>query len=258
MVQVVLKPIMLFINEFGKWCEFVYESVVSVFRKPFRGKQILEQMEFIGVKSTGIIVLTAFFSGGVFALQTGKVFALFNMESMVGATVGMSMVREIGPVFTAIMVIARACSSMAAEIGTMKVTEQIDALESMAINPIHFLVMPRVIASTVMVPLLTMLYNFVGTIGSYVVSVYLLNIYEGPFLSRLYYYVDEGDIIGGLIKAAVFGFLISVISCYQGYRAKSGAQGVGRSTTRAVVISAVTVLVVDYFLTTWIIELFPG
>ncbi|MBI4365504.1 MAG: ABC transporter permease, partial [Deltaproteobacteria bacterium] len=149
---------------------------------------------------------------------------------------------------------ARACSAMAAEIGTMRVTEQIDALETMAVNPIHFLAVPRVIAATIMTPLLTGLFNFVGSVGGYLVGVGLLKINEGPFLQRLYYYVDISDITGSLMKAAIFGFCIAAISCHRGYLTKGGAEGVGRATTGAVVISSVTVLVLDYFLTTWILE----
>ena len=238
----------------GKWCEFVWQSLAWTFRPPFRTDQVIRQMEFVGVKSIWIIALTAVFTGAVFALQSGKVYALFRMESMVGATVGLSLTREMGPVFAAIMVTARACSAMAAEIGTMRVTEQIDALETMAINPLQFLVVPRLIACTFMVPLLTMLFDYVGVVGAYIVGIFLLGIDEGPFMYRLYYYVDVDDIWGGLIKAAIFGFLIAAISCYSGYKTRGGAEGVGRATTRAVVVSAVTILVADYFLTTWILE----
>lgn len=240
----------------GDWCLFLWESFRWTIRKPFRNEQFFLQMEFIGVRSTGIISLTAFFSGAVFALQTGKVYALFNMESMVGATVGLSLAREIAPVFAALMVTARACSAMAAEIGTMRVTEQIDALETMSVDPIQFLVVPRIWASVIMVPMLTVLYNIVGIIGAYLVGVYLLSIQSGLMLSKLYYYVDADDFISGLIKATFFGFFIAAISCYQGYKTRGGAQGVGRQTTRAVVYSSVTVLVMDYFLSSWIIEYF--
>lgn len=248
------EKLIYWMRAFGHWCEFTWETIRWIFRAPFRTDQVLKQMEFVGVKSTGIIALTAFFTGAVFALQSGKVYALFRMESMVGATVGLSLTREMGPVFAAVMVTARACSAMAAELGTMRVTEQIDALETMAVSPIQYLVAPRVIASTIMLPLLAMLYNFIGVVGAYVVGIYLLGISEGPFMYRLYRYVDPDDIWGGMIKATIFGFLISVISCYMGYYTRNGAAGVGRSTTRAVVISAVTVLIVDYFLTTWILE----
>ena len=238
----------------GDWCGFIWNTLCWIAKPPYRFDQLARQMEFVGVKSTGIVALTAFFTGAVFALQTGKVYGLFNMESMVGATVGLSLTREIGPVFAALMVTARACSAMAAELGTMRVTEQIDALETMAVSPLQYLVAPRLVATTIMVPLLTMLYNYVGVIGSYIVGVYLLGINEGPFMYRLYYYVDANDIWGGLIKASIFGFLVAGISCYVGFKTRGGAEGVGRSTTRAVVISAVTILITDYFLTTWILE----
>lgn len=242
------------VDSLGRWCHFVWDAIYWMFRPPYRFDQYFRQMEFVGVKSTWIIALTAVFTGAVFALQTGRVYALFNMESMVGATVGMSLTREISPVFAALMVTARACSAMAAELGTMRVTEQIDALETMAVNPVQYLVVPRIIACTIMVPMLTMLYNFVGVIGSYIVGIYLLGIDEGPFMYRLYYYVDADDIWGGMIKAAIFGFLIATISCYMGFYTRGGAKGVGRATTRAVVASAVTILISDYFLTTWILE----
>lgn len=242
------------LTAFGRWCEFVWEAILWIVRPPLRLDQYFKQMEFVGVKSTWIIALTSLFTGAVFALQTGRVYAMFNMETMVGATVGMSLTREIAPVFAAIMVTARACSSMAAELGTMRVTEQIDALETMAVNPIQYLVAPRIVACTIMVPMLTMLYNFVGIIGSYIVSVHLLSIDQGPFMNKLYHYVDPDDLWGGLLKAAVFGFLIASISCFVGFNTSGGAKGVGRSTTRAVVISAVTILITDYFLTTWILE----
>src|SRR3989338_5666404 len=242
------------LHTLGAWCHFVKLTFVWFLRPPFRMRQFFRQMEFVGVKSTGIIALTSFFTGAVFALQSGEVFELFNMESMVGATVGMSLTRELSPVFTALMVIARACSAMAAELGSMRVTEQIDALETMAVDPIQYLVVPRVAATTVMMPLLTMLFNFIGIIGAYLVGVHLLSIHEGPFLTLLYYYVDVDYLLGGLLKSAIFGFAIASISCFMGFRTTSGAAGVGKSTTQAVVASAVTVLVLDYFLTTWILE----
>lgn len=263
MLRVARKPFEFFltklvrtIRDVGVWCLFTLDCMQWTFRPPFRGQQLIKHMEFIGVKSMGIIMLTGFFSGAVFALQSGKVFMLFNMEVMVGATVAMSLTRELAPVFSALMVVARACSSMAAELGSMKVTEQIDAMQTMAVEPMQYLVMPRVWAATFMLPLLTMLFNFMGMLGAYVVGIYLLQIHEGPFMDRVYYYVDTEDIWGGVVKAAVFGFAISLISCSQGFWCKGGASGVGRATTRAVVLSAVTILVLDYFLTTWILEYF--
>jgi phospholipid/cholesterol/gamma-HCH transport system permease protein len=248
------------IRSLGDWVEFVWHVFVWTFKRPYRWVLFFDQMEFVGVRSTGIVALTAFFTGAVFALQAGKVYALFNMESLVGATVGLSLTREIAPVFAALMVTARACSAMAAELGSMRVTEQIDALETMAVEPLQYLIAPRVVASTIMTPLLTMLFNFVGIVGAYLVGIGILSIHEGPFMNRLYYMVDGEDIAVGIVKAAFFGFLIAAISCYQGYKTRAGAAGVGRATTRAVVVSAVTILVVDYFLTAWLLEFFikPG
>ncbi|MBI2343081.1 MAG: ABC transporter permease [Deltaproteobacteria bacterium] len=258
LVQPVVTPlgevVVLTLRALGRWCLFAREVIRWMPRRPRRWHLFFESCEFVGVQSTPIIVLTGVFVGMVFALQTGKAFALFNAENLVGATIGLSLTREIGPVFTALMVVARACSSMAAQIGSMRVTEQIDALETLAVDPIHYLAVPRVVATTIMTPLLTALFNFVGVIGGYMVAVGILQIDEGPLLDRLYHYVDMEDLWGGLCKAACFGFLISVISCYSGYTTRGGAQGVGRATTRAVVISSVTILVVDYFLTAWILE----
>ncbi len=241
----------------GDFTRFAGQFFRWVTRKPFRARLVISQLNQIGVDSTPIIFLVSLFTGAVFALQTGYAFRMFNAETLVGSTVGLTLTRELAPVFTALMLIARVGSSMAAEIGTMKVTEQVDALESMAINPFHYLVVPRVFGAMIMTPLLSVLFNIVGIIGAYLVGVMLLEIPEGPFFSRLEYYVDPKDLYGGLIKAFIFGFVFSVISCYQGYQTKGGAKGVGISTTKAVVYSSVAILVVDYFLTQWILEIFP-
>lgn len=244
------------IRKLGNFFLFIRSVLGWAVQKPFRTKLILQQMEFIGVRSFGVIALTATFTGMVFALQTGYAFRLFHAESMVGSTVGLALTREIGPVFTALMVVARAGSAMAAEIGTMGVTEQVDALAVMAVNPIQYLVVPRVIATTVMLPCLTAFFIFIGLIGAFFISTRLLLINEAGFLQKLTYYVDTDDLIGGLIKAALFGFVLALISCYEGYRTAGGAKGVGRSTTRAVVLSSVAILVLDYFATSWLLEIF--
>lgn len=246
------------IRQMGEFLLFVKSFFAWSFVKPFRLKLFWKHMEFVGVKSIPIIALTATFTGMVFALQTGYAFRLFNAEAMVGSTVGLALSREIAPVFTTLMVVARAGSAMASEIGSMKVTEQVDALSVMAVNPVHYLVVPRVWASIVMMPLLTGLFNLVGVAGAYFISIVLLDIDGKTFMQKLTYYVDADDLIGGLIKAAVFGFVLSLISCHQGYRTRGGAEGVGRSTTKAVVIASVAILIVDYFLTSWILEIFPN
>ncbi|MBF0492464.1 MAG: ABC transporter permease [Deltaproteobacteria bacterium] len=245
------------LQSIGEFFVFLGQAFAWLFRRPFRFSVFLKQMEVIGVKSTWIVVLVAVFSGGVFALQTGYAFGLFGAQTLVGATVGIALARELAPVFTALMVIARSGSAMAAEIGTMQVNEEVEALVTMAVNPIQYLVTPRLIAGIFMLPLLTGLFNVVGLLGAYWVGVSYLEIPEGPFLSRLDYYLDASDIVQGLIKAALFGLVLTAVSTYQGFHTKNGAEGVGRSTTRAVVISSVAILVLDYFLTTWMLELFP-
>lgn len=246
------------VRQAGEFLLFVRSFFSWVISPPFRREVFFRQMEFIGVKSLPIIALTGTFTGMVFALQTGYAFRQFNAEVFVGSTVGLALTREIGPVFTALMVTARAGSAMAAEIGTMKVTEQVDALSAMAVNPIHFLVVPRVIAAILMVPLLAGMFSYIGVIAAYFVAVYLLHIEPVTFTQKLVYYVDTDDLIGGLIKASIFGFILALVSCHRGYRTEGGAQGVGQSTTQAVVISSVAILIVDYFLTSWILEIFPG
>jgi phospholipid/cholesterol/gamma-HCH transport system permease protein len=185
----------------------------------------------------------------VLALQTYHGFRLFSAESLVGATVALSMTRELGPVLTALMVTGRAGSAMAAELGTMRVTEQIDALYTMATNPIQYLVVPRLIAGVLMVPILTTISDFVGIVGGYFVGVELLDINAGIYMKKMLDIVELDDIFNGLIKAACFGLILSLIGCYKGFSTRGGAEGVGKSTTEAVVLSSVSILISDYFLT---------
>lgn len=225
------------------------ETIYQTFRKPIKLNYIFKQMEFIGVNSSAIVIITGVFTGMVLALQSYHGFRKFGGEGLVGATVALSMTRELGPVLTSLMVTGRAGSAMAAELGTMRVTEQIDALTVMALNPIKYLVVPRVIASFIMLPVLTIIADFVGIIGGYIVGVKLLGINEGAFINKIIKHLDLDDIYNGLIKAACFGIIFSMISCYKGFYTSGGAEGVGRSTTEAVVISSVSILVSDYVLT---------
>lgn len=242
------------INYLGDLFVFCVGTIRWLVRRPFRSKLFIDQFNSIGVDSLPIIVLVSVFTGMVFALQTTYAFRLFSAETLVGATVGLSLTREIAPVFSALMVTARIGSAMAAELGTMRVSEQIDALESMAVYPHQYLVVPRVFAATLMMPLHTVIFDFIGVMGAYFVGVILMEIPEGPFFYRLETMVEPDDVIGGVIKAAVFGFMLATISCFEGFRTKNGAKGVGISTTRAVVFSSVTILVTDYFLTQIILE----
>jgi len=245
------KKLFSYLGDFWFFCR---ASFLWLSRKPFRYKLFIDQCNAIGIDSLPIIILVSLFTGMVFALQTTYAFRLFNAETLVGSTVVLSLSRELAPVFASLMVTARMGSAMAAELGTMVVTEQIDAMETMAVSSHHYLVVPRVFMATLMVPLLTIVFNFVGLIGAYFVGIVLMEIPEGPFFYRIEQFVETDDLIGGVIKAAFFGFLLSSISCFEGMRTKHGARGVGISTTRAVVISSVCILVTDYFLTQIILE----
>lgn len=225
-------------------------------RRPWRGERFFMEIERIGIDSLPIVLLVGLFSGMVFALQSGYSFRTFNAETLVGATVAISLTREIGPVFTALMLIARTGSAMAAEIGTMRVSEQIDALEVMAVSPVQYLIVPRLLASCVVFPLLTGLFSVIGTFGAYIVGIYLLHIPEAPFLEQIYEKLDVEDLWGGLFKAVIFGFFVTLTCCYHGLATSGGAAGVGRATTKAVVYASVCVLVSDYFLTSWVLEFF--
>lgn len=219
------------------------------FIPPLRIRNILKQMEFIGIKSVFIVILTGAFTGGVLALQSYYAFRKFGGESLLGATVALSMTRELGPVLTALMITARAGSSMAAELAAMRVTEQIDALAVMAINPVKYLIVPRILAGIMVVPILTVMDDFIGIVGGYLVGVGLLGINEGIFIDKMVELVELSDIFNGLFKSLCFGIILTLISCYKGYNASGGAEGVGRATTEAVVISSVSILVGDYILT---------
>lgn len=232
----------------GIWLMFM-DAAYWTFRRPYRLSAIFTQMEFVGVKSLWVVIVTGGFTGMVLALQTYYGFRQFSSEGLVGATVALSMTRELGPVLTALMVTGRAGSAIAAELGSMRVTEQIDALTAMALNPVKYLVVPRIVASLLMLPILTVIADFTGVVGGYFVGVKLLGIDEGIFMSRMTKYVDLEDIYHGLAKAACFGVILALISCYKGFYTKGGAQGVGRATTEAVVMASISILIADYILT---------
>jgi phospholipid/cholesterol/gamma-HCH transport system permease protein len=243
------KAVMENVEEMGKIL-LLFISIVSwMVRPPLKLRLIFKQLEFVGVKSIFVVVLTGTFTGMVLALQSYYGFRLFSAESLVGSTVALSMTRELGPVLTALMVTARAGSAMAAELGTMRVTEQIDALSVMAANPVKHLIVPRVVAGVIMLPILTIVSDFMGILGGYFVGVMVLNINEGVFIKNITRYVDLGDLYNGLTKAAVFGLILSLVGCYKGFNTTGGAEGVGKATTEAVVLASITILVSDYFLT---------
>ena len=226
-----------------------FEALTWLFRPPFRWRIYLQQLEFIGAGSLFIVVLTGGFTGMVMAVQTMYAFSLFNAESLVGTTVALALTRELSPVLTGLMVTGRVGSSIATEIGTMEVTEQIDALRTMAVNPVQYLVTPRVFAAIIMVPVLCLLCSVVGIGGAWLVAVQGLGLDEGIFVDRIVNVVVPWDVWSGIIKAAAFGVAITVIACFKGFYASGGARGVGLATTQAVVYGSVAILALDYFLT---------
>ena len=237
------------VEEMGKIILLFVSVLAWMFRPPFKLRNIFKQMEFVGVKSIFVVVLTGTFTGMVMALQGYHGFRMFSAESLVGSTVALGMTRELGPVLTSLMVTARAGSAMAAELGTMRVTEQIDALYVMAANPVKHLIVPRVVAGVLMVPLLTVVSDFMGILGGYFVGVHILGINSGIFIKNMTRLVELNDIYNGLVKAACFGLILSLIGCYKGFNTYGGAEGVGRATTEAVVLASITILISDYFLT---------
>ena len=234
------------LEDFGQMMFFAVEVVAWAFRPPFRLDQILTQMAVIGVGSVFIVGVTGTFVGMVFGLQMNFAMKQFAAEGYVGGSTAFALARELSPVFTALMVTGRSGSAIATELGTMRVTEQIDAMESMAVSPIQYLVVPRVIASLVMFPVLTMLFNALGYAGAYVMGVYVSNIPVGPFIGHTQEFLEVSDLLHGLVKALIFGGLVALITTWRGYAATGGARGVGEGTTRAVVASSIAILLADY------------
>jgi len=228
---------------------FFFEVLAWAVRPPFRLELVLIQMAFIGAGSVFIVGVTGTFSGMVLALQGNYAMKQFAAEGYVGGSVALALARELAPVLTALMVTGRAGSAIATELGTMRVTEQIDAMDSMAVNPIQYLVVPRVIASLLMFPALTMLFNALGYVGAYVMGIYVAGIPEGPFIEHTRGFLVPDDILHGLSKAVLFGLVVSIITTWRGYAATGGARGVGEGTTRAVVASSIGILIMDYAMT---------
>ncbi|MBK7396236.1 MAG: ABC transporter permease [Myxococcales bacterium] len=250
----VLELPLAFLDAVGATVLLAVNVIVWAIRPPYRVRQLIASLDFVGVQSFFIVALTGVFTGMVFALQTVYGFRRFGAEGMVGGVVAISLTREISPVFAGLMVTSRAGSAMAAELGNMRVTEQIDAIATMGVSPVQYLVVPRVIAAVVMLPCLCVLFTLVGMTGAYAVAVSLLNVDPGVFLERVRTLVEPRDVMMGLVKSGVNGFLIAVISCKQGFYASGGAKGVGLATTRAVVQSAVAILIANYIITMWMTD----
>jgi len=240
---------MRFLQESGRITMLFGQTIVFIFRPPFDVREPLSQMEEIGVRSIPVVVITAAFTGMVLALQSFTGFRRFNAETLVGTVVALSVTRELGPVLTGLMVSGRVGSAMAAELGTMRVTEQIDALHTLATNPVKYLIVPRFLASLIMFPILVVFADIIGIMGGYFVSVKILGTNPTIYIRRTWDYLELNDIYSGLLKACVFGMIMATISCYQGFYTEGGAEGVGRATTRAVVLSSLLILISNYFIT---------
>ena len=244
----VVNPVIRFVDRVGDHVILAVRAFGWLPRRPVRVGNYLDAFEYIGVGSLGIILLVGLFTGAVIALQA--VFALkqFGFESYAGGTSGKALAVELAPVLTALMLAGRVGSGIATEIGTMRITEQIDALESMAVNPIQFLVLPRLVAGMVMGPVLTLLFFVVSMMGAYGIAVIGQGVDQGQFILHIREMVGLRDVLQGLIKSVVFGLLVTLIGCYQGYNASGGGRGVGLGTTRAVVSASVMILVSDYLM----------
>jgi phospholipid/cholesterol/gamma-HCH transport system permease protein len=233
-----------------------YRSIANLFSQPRYLADTLLQADLIGVGSLPIVVLTGFFTGAVLALQTSSTLQQFGSLSLTGQLVSLSMVRELGPVLTGLMVAGRNSSGMASELGSMKVTEQIDAMRAMGVDPLKKLVTPRVISSVVMLFFLSIISDLVGLTGGFMISYVLLGLDANQYWTTAYQSLRFGDVVMGLSKPLLFGFIIASIGCYYGLSAKGGTQGVGRATTQAVVAASVLILVSDFFLTRLLMGVF--
>jgi phospholipid/cholesterol/gamma-HCH transport system permease protein len=237
------------IGGMGRMFLFLASAFAWIFRPPPRFRLIIEHIRSIGVDSLSVVLLSGVFTGMVMGLQGYYSLRKFNAESFLGSAVALGLLRELGPVLSAFMVTGRTGSAMAAELGSMKVTEQIDALHSMAINPIQYLVSPRIIAGLISMPLLTAIFDVVGIYGAYMVGVGLLGVSSGSYFAGMQSSVVFNDVWSGLLKSLSFGLIITWVSCYKGFNALPRATGVGQATTESVVLCFVLILVWDYFMT---------
>lgn len=253
-IELIGSTIIRFSEELGRILILFFLSLKQLAIPPYEVRNTFKQMLEIGVRSLPVVLITAIFTGMVFALQTFTGFKRFGAEAVVGTVVALSMTRELGPVLTGLIVAGRAGAAMAAELGTMRVTEQIDALETLATNPIKYLVVPRFIAGVFMLPALVAVADITGIIGGYFITVGMFDTSSIVYWKRTWDYLEVSDIVNGLIKSGFFGASIVLISCYRGFYTSGGAEGVGKATTGAVVLSSMTILISDYFLSAWLFK----
>ena len=233
------------------------QAIQNLFRSPHYLTDILFQMDFIGFGSLPIVLLTGFFTGAVLALQTSKTLSTFGETSLTGQVVALSLVRELGPVLTSLMVAGRNSSGIASELGSMVVSEQIDAMRALGTDPSKKLVTPRLAATIIMLPLLTIFSDFVGLLGGFMVSFFIVHLNPSQYWTQAYHSLDMHDVFQGLAKPFIFAFIVALVGCYYGLTTRGGTQGVGRATTQAVVTASVLILTTDFFLTKIILALEP-
>jgi phospholipid/cholesterol/gamma-HCH transport system permease protein len=250
-----LARVYLFLDQLGQIGILTRDFLRYLLRRPFESRLLVDQLDSVGYASLNVVNLTAIFSGMVLALQMGQFLEKFGAKIYVSRIMGLSLLREMGPVLAALMIAARVGAGFTAELGTMKVTEQIDAMRALGTSPIKKLVVPRVLATIVMMPLLAVLADAVGLFGGWVISVTQLGVSGNYFYTSLMQNVALGDFMSGLGKSVFFGYLIGIIACFKGLSAAGGADGVGRATTSAVVAASISVLISDFFLTKLFLEL---
>ncbi len=237
------------LNFVGECVVLVGDVLKRLLTRPQEIAETLHQMAFVGVNSIPVVVLTTLSSGAVIALYTSEVLVEYGASSLAGGAIGLTVIREMAPVLAGIMVAARCGSAMAAQIGSMVVSEQIDALRSLNVHPTNYLIIPRLTACFFMVPILSLMGMYAGVLGGYAVAVFLSGVPEGTFWNSIQQFVTPQDIFNGMLKALVFGVIVSVVACQQGMQTTGGAVGIGKSTTRTVVISMALIYVADFFLT---------
>ena len=243
------RAVFSFFTSVGRIFVFAAKSVSHIFMLPFFGRITLKQFMDIGYYSLPVVGMTALFTGMVLALQSYTGFTRFNAENAIASVVVLSITRELAPVLAGLMVAGRVGASIAAEIATMRVTEQIDALVTLSVNPFKYLIVPRIVAGTLMLPVLVLIGDIIGIMGGYIVSVHALDFSVGSYLKQTYDVLEAADVISGLIKAAVFGFIVTLMGCYHGFNSGRGAQGVGAATTNAGVSASILILIFNYVLT---------
>jgi phospholipid/cholesterol/gamma-HCH transport system permease protein len=251
LMQLLGRTLLLFIESTGNFAFFTLRAISHCLRPPLYFKQIVRQFIDIGYYSLPVVGLTTIFSGMVLALQSYTGFQRFagGAESAIANVVVISMTRELGPVMAGLMVAGRIGASIAAELGTMRVTEQIDALTTLSVHPVKYLIVPRILAGVLMLPLLVLVGDIVGVFGGYLISVYRLDFNAASYIDQTIRFIENIDVISGLVKASVFGFVVTLMGCYFGFNSKGGAAGVGTATTNAVVSSSILILILNYFIT---------